>query len=316
MHERAQGVAGLAKELGARRVDVDEAAPVVFARLRARAVSELAKREEVAGIFLYDPEGIEDLEDSIGIANSDDVHALGPRGAGVRVAVWEDGPDDTSDLVIQDRYTSSPSTSDHSRHVHGIIRNDEAGEPHGHAPDCTLYSANSKDLAALRWAVKDRGCTVVNQSFHRSSEPESGSLSFDDVYKDWLALQWPYPTIVQAAGNYWNGDPDDIDPPSSEFVNHKGYNSLAVGNHDDSASSMSSSSVFRNPTSSHGDRELPEIAANGTGVEAVDLTKSGTSMASPAVAGVTALLQSASSTLKSWPEGCRAVLLAGSTRNV
>jgi hypothetical protein len=316
MQERARHVASLAKELGARRIDVDEAAPVVFARVQARAVAELAKRDEVAGIFLYDPEGIEDLDDSVGVANSDDVHALGPRGAGVRVAVWESGPDDTSDLVIQDRYTSSPSTSDHSRHVHGIIKNNEAGEPHGHAPDCTLYSANSTDLAALRWAVKDRSCTVVNQSFHRSSEPESGSLSFDDVYKDWLALHWPYPTIVQAAGNYWNGDPDDIDPPSSEFVNHKGYNSLAVGNHDDSASSMSSSSVFRNPTSSHGDRELPEIAANGTGVEAVDLTKSGTSMASPAAAGVTALLQSASSTLRSWPEGCRAILLAGATRNV
>jgi hypothetical protein len=314
--ERAHQVGGLAKELGARRIEVDDAAPLVFARLRASAVRELAKRKEVAALFLYDPEGIEDLDDSIAVANSDDVHSLGSTGSGVRVAVWESGPDDTSELVIEDRYTSSPSTSDHSRHVHGIIKNNESGAPNGHAPDCLLYSANSTNLAALRWAVKDRSCTVINQSFHRSAEPKTGSLSFDDVYKDWLALHWPYPTILQAAGNYWNGDPDNISPPSDEFVNHKGYNSLAVANHDDSASSMSSSSVFRNPTSSHGDRELPEIAANGTGVDAVDLTKSGTSMASPAAAGVTALLQSASSTLKWWPEGCRALLLAGATRNV
>jgi subtilisin family serine protease len=79
---------------------------------------------------------------------------------------------------------------------------------------------------------------------------------------------------------------------------------------------MSASSVFRNPTSSHGDRELPEIAANGTSVTAVNLTKSGTSMASPACAGVAALIQNSNSTLEHWPEGCRAILLAGATRNV
>jgi len=267
-------------------------------------------------VFYYDPEGIEDLVDSIEVANSDDVHSAGPKGAGVKVAVWESGPTSTTDLVIEAAFDSTPSTSDHSQHVHGIIKNKESGKPHGHAPDCKLHSANSTDLAALRWAVKDRSCTVVNQSFHRADEPKSGGLSFDDVYKDWLALNWPYPTIVQAAGNFWNGDPDNVSPPSSEFVNHKGFNSLTVANHDDDASAMSSDSVFRNPTSSHADRELPEVAANGTSVYTVGFTKSGTSMASPAAAGVSALLQSADPTLKAWPEGCRAILLAGATRNV
>ena len=67
---------------------------------------------------------------------------------------------------------------------------------------------------------------------------------------------------------------------------------------------------------SHNDRELPEICANGTSVTVVGLTKSGTSMAAPAAAGVTACLQSTSTTLKSWPEGCRAILLAGARKNV
>jgi hypothetical protein len=314
--ERARRVAGIAKEVGGRDVQVDELAPVVFARLRKDAIRKMAAQDEVAGVFFYDPEGIEDLDDSIDVANSDDVHAAGVEGVGVKVAVWEDGPASTADLVIEASYTASPATSNHSQHVHGIVKNNEASKPHGHAPDCKLHSANTKDLAALSWAVKDRGCTVINQSFHRSSEPKSGSLSFDDIYKDWLILHWPYPTILQAAGNYWTGDPDNISPPSSEFVNHKGYNSLAVGNHDDSAGSMSSDSVFRNPTTSHADRELPEIAANGTSVTTVGLTMGGTSMASPAAVGVAALLQSADPTLKSWPEGCRAILLAGSTRNV
>jgi Subtilase family len=296
---------------------IDPLAPVVYARLTRAQVKAIAAHPEVAGLFLHETGGIEDLADSIAIANSDDVHSQGFRGAGVKIAIWENAPDVTTNLSITARYkTSGLTLSSHARHTHGIVKNIEANRPHGHAPSCSLHSANTKDLDALRWAAKDKGCTVISQSFHRDSEPKSGGLSYDDIYKDWLVLQWPYPTICQAAGNYWDGDYDEIDPPESEYVNHKGYNSLAVGNHNDSASAMSGDSVYRNPQSSHGDRELPEIAANGTGVTTVGLTLSGTSMASPAAAGCAALIQNVDATLKSWPEGCRAILLAGAKRNI
>jgi subtilisin family serine protease len=141
-------------------------------------------------------------------------------------------------------------------------------------------------------------------------------LSSDDLLKDWLALTWPYHTIVQAAGNYWIGDGRGVNPPSLEYVNHKGCNALAIGNHNDNATGMSGTSTFRNPTSPHGDRELPQLAANGTAVSANEQTMSGTSMAAPAVAGVVALLQGISPSLKIWPETCRAILLAGANRSV
>lgn len=297
-------------------VQVDGAAPLATMRVPASALRKLAARDEVAGLFLHEEEGIEDLNDSIDIARSDVVHAAGETGSGVRVAVWEAGPTSNADLVIAGKYKSNPSTSNHSQNVHAIIRNKETGSPDGHAPGCSLYSANDYNRAALTWAVGDQDCTVINQSFHRSSEPGSGVLSGDDLYGDWLALHWPYPLIVHAAGNFWNGDPDNINPPSSEYVNHKGYNTISVGNHNDAADAMATSSVFRNPTTSHGDRELPEIAANGTSVTADSITMSGTSQASPAVAGVAALIQGTSGTLKHWPEGCRAILLASATRNV
>ena len=298
-------------------VHADTLAPVVYAELTRQEIQSLAKEKDVVGIFLHETGGIEDLGNSMAIANSDDVQASGTKGSGIKVAVWEDGPDVTTNLSITARYLSSGfSTSQHARHTHGIVKNIESRKPHGHAASCALHSANSKDLDALRWAAKDKACTVISQSFHRSSEPGSATMSYDDIYKDWLALQWPYPTICQAAGNYWNGDPDGIDPPSSEYVNHKGYNGLTVGNHDDNAAAMSGDSVFRNPSSLHGDRELPEIAANGTSVTTVGLTMSGTSMASPAAAGCVALVQNTDSTLKSWPEGCRAIMLAGAKRNV
>jgi hypothetical protein len=295
----------------------DPVAPVVYAELTRNEIEALSKDREVAGMFLYEREGIDDLTNSIAIANSDDVHTLGFKGSGVKVAVWENSPDVTTDLSITARFKSSGfTTSDHARHTHAIVKNIERNAPHGHAPSCLLHSANTKDLDALRWAVTEKGCTVVSQSFHRSSEPGSAEMSFDDIYKDWLALHWPYPTICQAAGNFWKGDSDNIDPPSSEYVNHKGYNGLTVGNHDDNAATMSGDSVFRNPSSTHGDRELPEIAANGTNVTTVKLTMSGTSMASPAAAGAVALIQNVDSTLKSWPEGCRAIMLAAAKRNI
>ncbi|HEX6648351.1 MAG TPA: S8 family serine peptidase [Pyrinomonadaceae bacterium] len=287
-----------------KNVRMDQTAPVIYAELDPESIRRLAELPEVSMIFVYEPKGIDDLGNSIGIAQSDNAHALGYNGSNVKVAVYEQGPDDTSNLTITARYKNNPATSQHSRHTHGIIRNNERNAPHGHAPDCSLHSANDYDLDAIRWAA-DQGCTVISQSFHRDEEQTNATLSFDDIYKDRLALHWPYPTICEAAGN----------GADTEFVNHKGYNRLTVANHNDTATGMAGDTVFRNPQTDHGDRELPEISANGTSVTAVGLTLGGTSMAAPAVAGSTACVQEVNSVLKSWPEGCRAIQLAAAKLN-
>jgi subtilase family protein len=303
----AERFRAMLKDYDANSVRLDPHVPVVYCKVSAAQLAKMQKHDDVLAVFLHEKDGKLDLNNSMSIAQSDVVQSsLSLTGRGVNVAVYEDGPDVTTDLSITAAFLTNPATSDHARHTHGIIKNIESNKPHGHAPDCNLHSANTMDLSAISWAAQTRGCTVISQSFHRASEQTSSGLSFDDMYKDNLVLHWPYPTILQAAGN----------GASTEFVNHKGYNTLTIGNHDDTASAMSGDSVFRNPSSAHSDRELPELAANGTSVTAVKLTKSGTSMAAPAAAGCTALMQQANSTLKSWPEGCRAILLAGATRNV
>jgi hypothetical protein len=290
---------------------------VVHFRAEPEVIRELAELDDVAGLFLVEPDGIDDLGDSMAVSNADDVHVIGFDGRGARVAVWEAGPDDFSELSISGLFDAFQSQQSwHARLVTGVIRNRQDEGPDGYAPGARVYSANSYTLDALDWAVVDRRASVVNQSFHRASEPGSPYLSYDDIVKDYLALHYPYPFVAQAAGNFWSTDPDNIDPPSSEYVNHKGYNSVSAGNHNDAASAMAGGSVFRNPDTAHDDRELPEISANGTNVSAVGRTASGTSFASPAVAGAAALLQDASSTLRYWPEGIRAILAASAGRNV
>jgi hypothetical protein len=294
----------------------DDVVPVIRATATVAQLRRLARNPAIGVIMFDDTTAINDLGNSISVARSDRAHLLGFNGSGIRVAVWEDGPSVTTNLSFAGRFSTTPPASDHARLTSAIVKNIEPNLPHGHAPGCDLFSANSGDTAALRWAVRDQRCTVVSQSFHRGTEPGGSGLQADDLLKDWLALRWPFPTIVQAAGNFWQGDADNIQPPESEFVNHKGFNSIAIGNHDDTAAAMSGDSVFRNPASAHGDRELPELAANGTSVSANGQMKSGTSFSAPAVAGVTALLQDVDGVLSSWPEGCRAILMASAGRNV
>lgn len=307
LQRRSAAVSRL-REVGAHVKETPEKLPFAYASVKAGDFPKLAKSNDIGKVFRDDRSAKADLADSLAISRANQAQALGFTGSGVHVAIFEQGPSDLTNLVFDGRYLSSPAASTHARLTSAIIKNVEPGKPHGYAPNCSLYSANSYDNAALQWAVASpQTCTVISQSFHRNDEETSDVLSADDLLKDHLATQYPFPTIVHAAGNI------TVTP---EYVNHKGFNTISVGNHNDTATAMASDSVFKNPASPHGDRELPEIAANGTGVTAVGVSDSGTSFAAPAVAGTVALLQSVDGTLKSWPEGCRAILFASADRNV
>ena len=167
----------LAKELEelGEVVAVDELAPVVTMALPASAIRELASHDSIGALLLHEEEGIDDLEDSIAVARS------GRRARRRRDRVGRPGRR-LGERTDVERRSRDRRAGTRPTQRPPIIRrtctrsssNDDDDSPHGHAPGCNLYSANDKARAALRWAVHDQDCTIVNQSFHRSSEPGLG----------------------------------------------------------------------------------------------------------------------------------------------
>ena len=153
-------------------------------------------------------------------------------------------------------------------------------------------AAYSSDvLAAIDWAVKNTSLTVLNYSYAgTASSDDDGFARSIDQYADVYGL-----TIAIAAGN---------SGPGSQTVGSPGiaYNSITAANWDSRGTIDGSSS--RGPTS--GGRYKPDLAAPGTNIYSAAynwdnspgtsddfVAMTGTSMASPHLAGSAAVLRSA-----------------------
>ena len=212
--KRRDNVTKVLQDLGAKVQNSRTNSPAVHASLTVAQAQKLKQSDSVGVALLDNSRGIPDLTNSQAIGRANQAQNLGFTGTGVKVAVFEDGPSDLTNLSFAGRYQTSPNASNHARLTNAIIKNTEPSKPHGYAPNCSLYSANSYDNQALQWAL-DQGCTVISQSFHRDTENNSATIQPDDISKDWMVLRYPYPTIVQAAGNIDGG-------AATEYVNHKG----------------------------------------------------------------------------------------------
>ena len=303
--------------IGAKAEQLLPSSLVVAATLTVGQIRGLAKSSDLGSIHLNDASGPNLLDISMSVSRADIVQKNTKlSGKGISVAVWEDGVDKKDNLVIDARYKEDTIPDQHARLTSSIIRNTEPGMPHGFAPGCRLMSANVKNYYCVKWAWLI-GCTVISMSFITNGEAKNGTMSTNDIMLDMLATLYPYSFMSRACGN--QSGHDGVSPPSAEFVVSKGYNIMSVGSHNDTATGMAPTvlSTFRNPTSSHGDRELPQICANGDKVSSNGIFNwSGTSFAAPAIAGIAALLQESSFTLKSWPEAVRAILMASAERNL
>ncbi|MFK4082976.1 S8 family serine peptidase [Kribbella sp. NPDC020789] len=239
----------------------------------------------------------------------------GLTGKGSKIAILDSGidpthPDVAGRIAASQNFSAAEDTVDHKghgTHVASIAAGNGAasgGKYKGVAPEATLLNGKVLDdsgggdysgiIAGMEWAAA-QGADVANLSLG-SYDPSDGtddlSLAVNRISAETGLL------FVVAAGNCYSSNPATVTSPAAAD------DAVAVGNLERDGSV--------NPTSCHGPRAgdgalKPEISAPGTDIVAAraagtDLgqpvddhytTLSGTSMATPHVAGTAALLAQA-----------------------
>lgn len=308
----------------------DRYAPAVYASLSAEAIAKLAGQAEIAEIYedvINKPEL--DVARQTILANT--VNATGITGSGVQVAQIEVGgrvatANPNLAGVVQDATSVCAAASGHSTGVAGIIRSTHA-TARGIAPAATLRAGGScggvsSELQSRSTAAADWGARALNLSWGSNTNLVPGAN--DRFYDDMVINR--FRTIVKSAGN-------EAGPCGSGTGNVTspglGYNMITVGNFDDRNTVgwgddlMSSCSSWKDPTSSHGDREKPEVAAPGTNITSTTTASpwtggigSGTSFAAPMVTGTVALMMQRHTSLQIWPEAVKAILMTTAVHNI
>lgn len=339
----AVGLRARVEQLGGTVAYVSSSAPVLFADLPAPAVGALAQRADVTAL------GLEARWKPAMSAAGDAVDANwtdggGDRGDGVRVAVVEyhnvRRSGDMAGTVVKSHSTSGSlaygggSTFDHPTWVAGAVAS-QSGSYRGVAPGASIISSSTggyhasltydrRIIAAADWAISPSGgdADIVNTSLVQDTATgaEEARRYFDAIADSDGRLP------VSAVGNYVNFNGWQIGSPGT------GYNVLTVGGvNDRGTKSRSDDRIWyvpgsngsnwfdrpADPWNAHGDFNKPNLVAPAVAVRTANgLAASGTSVATPIVAGIAAQLIANEPVLAAWPEGARAVLMAGAVHRV
>jgi putative cell wall-binding protein len=260
----------------------------------------------------------------------------GDQGNGVRVAVVEyhnvRNSGDIAGRVVASHSTSGSlaytggSTFDHPTWVAGAIASRSGTYP-GVAPGALIVSSSTggggasvtrdrQIIAAADWAAGAGDADIINASI--GQDTATGSEEARRYFDAIVELDGRLP--VAAAGNYVTFGHWNILSPGSA------YNVLTVGGIDDRGTAGrtddriwyypgSNGSNYVDPSgtgwNSHGDFNKPNVSAPAVSVRTANgLGASGTSVASPIVAGIAAQVIARAPSLALRPEGTRAIIMA------
>lgn len=312
-------------------------APLIFAELPASLISEVEARPEVEEIYLqqeYQPA----LDKATKSVRADVVWARGITGFGAHtIGVVEVGPRSRIDFAGNAYLSRLPggafdggdALGSHSTEVAGVIAAQKSPADHYNGVAygiSNLLSANAPSgwtshlVQVSEWAIR-QGADILNASLQQNV---SGVLGNDLLarYFDYIVRQPPYITVVVAVGNI-----DRPANPTEHFVKSPGiaYNVISVGGYDDhdtfvwADDTMWTGSCYQDPPGT--DRELPHVVAVGRNVTMPSVggalvTASGTSYASPAVAGEVALIAQQRPGLLAYPEALRAIVMASACHDI
>jgi hypothetical protein len=308
------------KSLGS-NVRTEKYSPVVYASLTPQAIRQVAAWNEVDQV--YEERQVQPtLDIARQVITANVVNSRGFTGSGVKVAEIEvGGRINTSNpyLAGATQDTTFSCLSSHAAAVAGILRSTHP-TVRGVAPAASLWVGGScggwpSELQNRSTAAADWGAQVFNLSLGGNFGVDGFARFYDDLVIN------RYRTVVVAAGN--DGNTANVSSPATA------YNVIAVGSFDDRNTLgwgddvISSFSSGKDPSSTHGDREKPEVAAPGqnfnsttNGSPWIGSVGSGTSYAAPMVAGTAALMIQRNSSLSSWPEAVKAILMTSAVKNV
>jgi hypothetical protein len=311
------------------------AAPLAFVDVPASRVDELAALPLVESLGL-ERTWTPTMTSAGPTVDANWTSGSGDQGNGVRVAVVEyhnvRNSGDLAGRVVASHSASGTlayatgATFDHPTWVAGAIAG--GGTYGGTAPGARIVSASTggggaglaRDRAVIAttdWAISPGGgdADIVNVSLIQdtSTGSEEARRYFDSVVDEDLRL------VVAASGNHSALGTWRVGSPGT------GWNVLTVGGTDDrntagraddrlwyasdGASYVDPPGTAWNP---HGDFNKPNLSAPAVSVRTSNgLGGSGTSVATPIVSGIAAQILARAPTLAAWPEGARAVLMAG-----
>lgn len=253
--------------------------------------------------------------------------SAGWTGVDRRVAIIEDcRPADPNLLsgVIETAHTGG-CAGWHTISVASVVRS--VGSPWGVASYAGILIGNFVDYSGdiFAWA-NSRVPDVVNFSYGPTAYLVSsgsnygfldGGITASDMQHDWWVLRYPYALFTLPAGNMNHGS---AIPLSWQHTSNRAYNGVNVGGSDQTGTAARSDdawisiSTWRNHTTTHADRELPEIVAPIYLIDTGSVTnQSGTSVAAPQAAGAIALIRERNPfqlATGNWPEAQKAMLLA------
>ena len=296
--------------------------PAILASLTKSQVDEIARSGDVAEIFL-DENGAEPA-----LLDAAESHQLGPvwssgiTGTGQVIAILENGNVQQSNSYLNFypfRLVSPNGDTDHATEVAAAAASYYSAAP-GSGRGASILSVGvtteqADAISGLAWATNPPySAKIVNYSMAVCA---SGTMQLIDRGFDFWARQNNV-LITASAGN----DASYVCSPAIA------YNVLGIGGFNNQNSGawaddvMYQSSSWRNPYSANADREKPEVVAVGEnlsiwGYNNIVVTNSkGTSLASPQVAGLGALMANANSELTTWPEASRAIIMASAVHNI